>query len=97
MKSYMYILTNAYRSTYLVGTCNDVGKMLKFYNDLPTISIDPKYKVLKMVYCEEFTQQSSATQRFEEITAMNKQEKEKIIEFANPEYVDLIPGINIEI
>lgn len=95
MKTFVYIIqTN--NSFLHVGYCRDVKAMVKFYKGLPNL-VYTANEFNKLVYVEEHPDKESAINRFNEINDFTKEIKEIIIEGVNPDYVDLIPGLNFDL
>lgn len=95
MRTFVYIIqTN--NSFLHVGYCMDVKATMKFYKGLPNL-IYPPIAFNKLVYVEEHPDKESAINRFDEINDFTKEIKEIIIEGVNPDYVDLIPGLNFDL
>lgn len=96
MKRFIYILTNPEKNILHVGMCGDIVKTIAFYEKIPNIAMGLDcYKLNKLVYLEEYKSETDALIRFEQLHKLNRLEKEKIIHFANPDWVELKVGINI--
>lgn len=80
-----------------VGYCRDIKKAIKFYSDFPSLHTN---WVEKLVYFEQYEgadAEDMARERFEELTKFPWDLKAAVIGNINPEFIELIPGINVEI
>lgn len=96
MTGYFYIMSDRGQTTLHLGVCPDLNKMLAFYKKMPTTAPNESY-LLKLVYIEQYQDKNNAMHRFNEVTLMNSASKEAIIVAVNPDYIELIPGINIQL
>lgn len=96
MKSYFYLMSNSDKTSIHAGCCIDIANMLSFYKKMPVSLIDGK-NMNMIFYLEEYTQEENAIQRVKEVTSFTLQQKKELIESINPDYIELVPGKNIEI
>lgn len=96
MKWFIYIISTSNNASLTVGYSNDILKVIKFYKGLPNLFYLPS-DYHKLVYVEEHADKVSAINRFDEINTFTKEIKEVIVEGVNPNYTDLIPGVNFEL
>lgn len=77
------------------GTCANLEKMIKFYKGLPNIS-----GFNRLLYFEQYSgpgAKEMATERFEELSRFPWDLKASVIAGINPEFIELLPGVNVEI
>lgn len=87
-------MSNASKTIFHVGVCKDILKAIEFYDKLPRLSVD---KVNYLVYLEIYTLENEAKERFEELNKMSFDAKKEVVSLVNPEFVELIIGVNIDI
>lgn len=96
-KHYIYIMTSTDRTHLHCGYCKDVPRMIKFYEDMPSMSLVCDDKLLYLVWLEEVKTLSDAKTRFEQMICMDRGQKEELINSGNPQWVKLTPGENIQL
>lgn len=96
MRKWFYIMASKDLMSIHVGYSKELKQTLMWYNAMPR-SIKDGSKMNSLVYLEEYTQEENAIQRVKEVTSFTLQQKKKLIETINPDYIELVPGVNIEI
>jgi len=86
---YVYIITNAYRSTYYIGMTNNLTKRLKQHknnieNGIKTFA--SKYNIKFLVYYEKFTWVQQAIAREKELKGWRREKKLALIKGFNPKF-----------
>lgn len=94
-KYFVYIISTLDSIGLHVGYTKDIAKAVKFYQ-MPSLVYTPN-EFNQLVYIEGSYNETEAKERFEKINKMNREKKEALIEFQNPDWIKLIPGENIEI
>lgn len=85
---FVYLMTDKNHKHLHAGFTPDIRKCLEFYGSLPE-----KENFHKMVYMEEVTTEKFAKHRVVEITYFNREQKENLIQSANPDWIDLTAEI----
>lgn len=98
-KYYLYIITNSKTKTPLhVGLSTDLIKTLKFYHALPDLFFESDWRLNTMVYFEEIEslppekidgEDTPVLKRLKEITCLPRDQKIKLIEVANPDWMEI--------
>lgn len=86
---YVYIITNAYRSTYYIGMTNNLGKRLKQHKDNIEKGIKTfasKYQIQHLVYYEKFTWVQLAIAREKELKGWRREKKLDLIREFNADF-----------
>ncbi|MFD2146646.1 GIY-YIG nuclease family protein [Mucilaginibacter antarcticus] len=96
MKRFIYIITDRNRKNLHVGLSSDLLKTLKFYSEMPTLFFDNAQQLNRLVYFEEINTEEMAMDRFKMVSTFTRTQKEKMIRFVNPDWVDLTIGLNFE-
>lgn len=96
MRYFVYMMNTRAKLIH-IGYCHDIAKMLKFYNDMPTILIDQETRLFKLLYISDALTHDQAEERWLSLTQMPKKELIKIIREANPKLEELIPGLNLTV
>lgn len=107
-KNWVYIMTDSENRFFHVGYCADIVKAIKFYKELPMLPYvvkkvcektaiieNPKYNIL--IYLEENKTQGDSFERFKQLTEGTYEMKIDLIKTFNPGFVELTPGVNIEL
>ncbi|MES2808603.1 MAG: GIY-YIG nuclease family protein [Bacteroidota bacterium] len=96
MKRFIYIITDRNRKNLHVGLSSDLLKTLNFYSEMPTLFFDNAQQLNRLVYFEEINNEDMAMERFKTVSTFTRPQKEKMIRFVNPDWVDLTIGLNFE-
>lgn len=91
---WLYIMCSPDRDNFLVGTTSDLKKAISFFKEMP--SLKPENKI-RLVYLEGYETQADASIRFKEVSALTKDIKIQLVQTINPEFVEMVPGKNVEI
>ncbi len=88
-KSYVYILTNKYRTTFYTGVTANLSKRLsEHYNKTASI-FTRKYNLSDLIYFEEFSDINRAIKREKQLKNWHKEWKLNLIRKANPNLTTL--------
>ena len=96
MNSFIYIITDRNRNCLHTGMSTDLLKTLDFYTQMPNLFFDSAQQLNRLVYFEEFTNESLAMERFKRVSHFTRSQKEKMIRSVNPDWVDLTIGLKFE-
>lgn len=91
---YLYVMACPDQTNFHVGYSIDLTNAIEFYRSLP--SIVPE-KMPYLVYLEGYTNLPQAKERFHEVFNMSAEFKIELVKTVNPDFIEFIPGINIEI
>ena len=88
MSYYIYITTNATKSTLYVGVTNDIPSRILEHglNSGNTKSFTGKYHCNNLLYYEEYKYINDAILREKEIKKWRREKKNNLIETTNPEW-----------
>jgi putative endonuclease len=88
MNYYVYITTNASKSTLYVGVTNNIPARILEHglNAGKSFTFAGKYHCHYLIYYEEFQYINNAIQREKEIKRWRREKKENLIESMNPEW-----------
>ena len=96
---YVYILASKRNGTLYIGVTNNLEKRIYEHKNGLIDGFTKKYGVNQLVFFEETSNIKSAIQREKQLKKWNRQWKLKLIENANPKWMDLscawIPDKNI--
>lgn len=94
MNWFIYIMTDSKRRNIHAGYCNDLDNTVAFYEMMPTASLDESYKQNILVYLEQGEYEHQVQVRLKQIVAMPRREKEQLITSINPDWMELVNGVN---
>ncbi len=86
---HVYILASRYRGTLYVGVTNNLSRRVGEHKAGLVAGFTKKYKVHKLVYCEEFTSILEARAREHVLKRWRREWKFVLIESLNPNWRDL--------
>jgi len=90
MQYYVYIMTNQNRTVLYTGVTNDlIRRVYEHKNHLDRGSFISRYNVEYLVYYESTTSIESAIEREKQIKGWNRKRKEKLIQYKNPDWINL--------
>ncbi len=90
-RGFVYILSNSRRTVLYVGVTSDlVGRMMKHKNKFYKKSFSAQFNVDRLVYYEEFGSIVMAIAREKQLKSGSRKRKEKLINFMNPTWEDLM-------
>ncbi|PHR70722.1 MAG: endonuclease [Lutibacter sp.] len=82
--SYIYILTNKYRTTFYVGMTSNLSKrLIEHYHGVAS-EFTKKYNAIDLIYFEEFTDINQAISREKQLKNWHKDWKLNLIKEENP-------------
>lgn len=84
----VYILASTARALY-PGVTNDLVRRLAEHRDLSTPKHTSRYRITRLVYCEEFTGIRQAIEAEKRIKGWRREKKLALIEESNPTWKDL--------
>jgi putative endonuclease len=94
MRSYwVYMLASKPRGTFYIGVTNDILGRTERHRGGEGSRFTSRYGVGMLVYFEEFADVNEAIQREKSLKRYLRQWKINLIEQANPQWVDLYPGL----
>jgi putative endonuclease len=97
-KHYTYIMTNTSKTHLHCGYCKDVYRMQKFYKEMPSMHfLYENYSNNILVYLEELPNLDSVRVRLDQLMGLNREQKTGLINSINPDWVEIIPGVNVEL
>ncbi len=93
----VYILANRRNGTLYIGVTSDLmGRMSVHVQNLLS-GFTAKYRVHRLVYYEMHATMEAAIRREKQLKKWNRQWKIRLIESANPEWLDLFDRKNVAI
>jgi putative endonuclease len=90
---WVYILASDIGGTLYIGVTNDLVRRVYEHRTDATGGFSQKYAVHRLVYYEQFDHIEFALQREKRLKKWNRAWKIALIEKANPNWIDLFPGI----
>lgn len=82
--SYIYILTNTYRTTFYIGITSDLSKRIIEHANGVASKFTKKYSVKDLIYYEEFSDINQAIAREKQLKNWHKAWKLNLIRETNP-------------
>ncbi len=82
--SYIYILTNTYRTTFYIGVTSDLLKRIIEHANGAASKFTKKYGVKDLIYYEEFSAINQAIAREKQLKNWHKAWKLNLIRETNP-------------
>jgi len=82
--SYVYILTNTYRTTFYIGVTAFLKKRLEEHYDETASKFTKKYNLKDLIYFETFTDIEQAIEREKQLKNWHKEWKLNLIKKSNP-------------
>lgn len=82
--SYVYILTNKYRTTFYIGVTADLSKRLEEHYDEKASVFTKKYNLKDLIYFEEFSNIEQAIAREKQLKNWHNEWKLNLIKKVNP-------------
>ena len=83
-KSYIYILTNKYRTTFYIGVTSNLEKRLVEHYEEKGSLFTKKYNLKDLVYFEEYLDINQAIAREKQLKNWHKDWKINLIKETNP-------------
>jgi putative endonuclease len=87
---WVYILSNRSHILY-IGLTNGLRKRVAQHRKLTPGTFTARYKITRLVYCEEFQYINNAIAREKELKHWTRAQKIALIEAANPTWEELMP------
>ena len=87
---WVYILSSRSRTLY-IGLTNGLRKRVIEHRQQPPGTFTARYKITRLVYCEQFQYIDNAIAREKELKHWTRAQKITLIEHANPTWEDLMP------
>lgn len=88
-KSYVYILTNKYRTTFYIGVTANLAKRLVEHYEGVASKFTKKYRIKDLVYFEEFSDINQAIAREKQLKNWRREWKLNLIRQFNPTFKTL--------
>jgi len=82
--SYVYILTNKYRTTFYIGVTADLYKRVSAHENGIGSTFTKKYNLKDLIYFEEFSDVNQAIAREKQLKNWHKEWKINLIKEKNP-------------
>ncbi|NNC49019.1 MAG: GIY-YIG nuclease family protein [Flaviramulus sp.] len=82
--SYIYILTNIYRTTFYIGVSANLSKRLEEHYDEVASKFTKKYNIKDLIYFETYTDIYEAIAREKQLKNWHKEWKLKLIKTVIP-------------
>ncbi|MCH2034283.1 MAG: GIY-YIG nuclease family protein [Tenacibaculum sp.] len=83
-KSFVYILTNKYRTTFYIGVTSNLSRRIVEHKEEKGSSFTKKYIVTDLIYFEEFSDINQAISREKQLKNWHKEWKLNLIRKMNP-------------
>jgi putative endonuclease len=87
---WVYILSNRSHVLY-IGLTNSLRRRIFEHRQLKPGTFTARYKITRLVYCEEFQYVNNAIAREKELKHWTRAQKIALIEAANPTWEELMP------
>ncbi|WP_121665521.1 GIY-YIG nuclease family protein [Mesonia aquimarina] len=88
--SYVYILSNKYRTTFYIGVTNDLKQRLYEHSEETGSKFTSKYNIKDLLYFEKFTEINQAILREKQLKNWKKDWKINLIKDNNPKLETLV-------
>ena len=85
----IYIMTNKYNKVLYTGVTSNLFKRVNEHKDKMVSGFTSKYKVIKLVYYENYPTMPEAIAREKQIKGGSRQKKIDLINSMNPKWKDL--------
>jgi putative endonuclease len=90
---WVYILASRIGGTIYIGVTNDLIRRVYEHKNGLAEGFTRKYEVHRLVYFEQHSDIEAAIRREKRLKKCNRRWKIQLIEEANPNWIDLYPGI----
>ena len=84
-QSYVYILTNTYRTTFYIGVTSNLQQRIVDHKEKKGSAFTSKYNVCDLIYFEEFSDIIQAISREKQLKNWKKDWKLNLIKEKNPQ------------
>jgi len=88
-KSFIYILTNTYRTTLYIGVTSNLSKKFTEHYEGTGSKFTKKYNITDLIYFEEFNDINHAIAREKQLKNWHKEWKLNLIREVNPTFKTL--------
>ena len=82
--SFIYILSNSYRTTFYIGVTNDLKKRIIEHKTKEGSKFTARYNITDLIYFEEFIDVQQAIAREKQLKNWKKEWKLNLIKEINP-------------
>ena len=82
--SYIYILTNKYRTTFYIGVTANLSKRLEEHYNETASAFTKKYNLKDLIYFETFFYKNQAIAREKQLKNWHKEWKLNLVKTKNP-------------
>ena len=89
--AYVYILTNANKTTLYVGSTSNLPQRIMQHRSHIKSVFAAKYNLTRLVYFEEYDDIREAIFREREIKGRSREYKENLVNAMNPSWRELMP------
>ncbi len=90
-ESYIYIMTNYYRTTLYIGVTSDlIRRVYEHKNHLIPNSFSDKYHCELCVYYEKYNDINQAINRETQLKTWSRKKKDNLINSKNPDWKELV-------
>ncbi|MCG8183925.1 GIY-YIG nuclease family protein [Tenacibaculum piscium] len=83
-ESYIYILTNKYRTTFYIGITANISKRMIEHKEKTASKFTERYNTSDLIYFEKFTDINQAISREKQLKNWRKEWKINLIKKLNP-------------
>lgn len=90
--SYVYIVTNRYRTTFYIGVTSNLNERVNKHVDAVGSKFTTKYNITDLIYFEEFTNINQAILREKQLKNWHHDWKINLIKSKNPNLQTLQVG-----
>ncbi len=93
MKYWVYIACSKRNGTLYIGVTNNINRRIYEHKNKLINGFSSKYKIIHLVYVEEFSEIQEAIYREKKLKKWNRAWKIQLIESLNPNWEDLSMSI----
>ena len=86
---FVYMMCNKTNKVLYVGVTNNLERRVNEHKSDTIEGFTKRYRVHKLVYCEEYSSINDAIHREKEIKAWRREKKDALVMTMNPEWRDL--------
>ncbi|MGH7779448.1 MAG: GIY-YIG nuclease family protein [Candidatus Binataceae bacterium] len=85
---FVYIIASRTKALY-IGVTNDLERRIQEHKSGAIAGFTARYRINRLIYFEEFQDVRDAIAREKQLKAWRREKKVKLIEAANPKWLDL--------
>lgn len=89
-RSYVYIMTNTYRTTFYIGITSNLSRRTYEHHEGKGSLFTKKYNLKDLIYYEEYTDINQAISREKQLKNWHKEWKLNLIKEKNPKLETII-------